>query len=237
MSDDKPRNLPEDALPRAFVERRRTVSIIWFIPLVAAIIGGWLAYRAISENGPTISITFKDASGLEAGKTRIKYKSVTIGTVKKIELKDIHNVTVTAQIAKSGEKFMTENTRFWVVRPRIGGSEISGLETLISGAYISVDPRPGASALTFTGFEKPPAIRVDEKGAKFTLHATDLGSAYPGVPILHRGVTVGRVVDYKFDKDGDGVLINIFIEAPYHLLVRDTSRFWQKSGIDVSFGT
>ncbi|NOX24980.1 MAG: MCE family protein, partial [Deltaproteobacteria bacterium] len=204
--------------------------------MVAAIIGGWLAYKTISASGPTITITFKDASGLVAGKTKIKYKSVVLGKVEKIEIKDLHSVTVTARIDKSGARFMTKSTKFWVVRPRIGGSEISGLETIVSGAYISIDPRPGPSARTFTGLEKPPGVLVDEEGTRFKLRAADLGSAFPGTPILHRGIKVGRVVDYKLAKDDSGVIIDIFIKAPYNLLVRDTSRFWQVTGIDVSYG-
>jgi len=236
MSDESPAPVA-DGLPEAVVDRQRGISIIWLIPLVAALVGGWLAYKTITESGPTITITFEDASGLEAGKTKIKYKSVTLGEVKKIELKTLKSVTVTAKIAKSGEKFMTDKTRFWIVRPRIGGNQISGLETLVSGAYISVDPRPGEKTLSFIGLEKPPGVLVDEQGAQFTLHAKELGSSFPGTPILHRGLKVGRVVDYKLAEDGDGVLIDIFIEAPYHKLVRKNSRFWQKSGIDVSYGT
>jgi len=135
--------LQVDDLPEAVVEKPHAIPIIWLIPLIAALIGGWLAYKTISESGPTITITFKDASGLEAGKTKIKYKSVTLGEVQKIEIKNLSSITVTAKIDKSGKKFMSKNTRFWVVRPRIGGSQISGLETIVSGVYISLDPRPG----------------------------------------------------------------------------------------------
>ena len=236
MSDERPHPSQVDDLPEAVVEKPRGMSIVWLIPVVAALIGGWLAYKAISESGPTITITFEDPSGLEAGKTKIKYKSVTVGEVEKIELKSLQNVTVTAKMAKHAEKFITENTRFWVVRPRIGGGGVSGLETLVSGAYIGIDPRTGPPARAFTGLEKPPGVQVDEEGAQFQLQAKDLGSALPGTPILHHDIKVGRVVDYKFAEDGDGVLIDIFMEAPHHLLVQDTSRFWQKTGIDVSYG-
>ncbi len=233
---ERPHQLQIDDLPEAVVEKPRTIPIIWIVPLVALLIGGWLAYKTISESGPTITITFKDASGLEAGKTKIKYKSVTLGEVKKIEIKNLSSITVTAKIDKSGKKFMSRNTRFWVVRPRIGGSQISGLETIVSGVYISIDPRPGPPSLTFTGLENPPGVLADEKGTLFKLHAANLGSAFPGTAILHRGVKVGRVVNYKLAQGDDGVIIDIFINSPYDLLVRDTSRFWQKTGIDISYG-
>lgn len=228
--------LQVDDLPEAVVEKPHAIPIIWLIPLIAALIGGWLVYKTISESGPTITITFKDASGLEAGKTKIKYKSVTLGEVEKIEIKDLSSITVTAKIDKSGEKFMSRDTRFWVVRPRIGSSRISGLETLVSGAYISIDPRPGPPALAFKGLENPPGVLADEHGTQFKLHAADLGSAFPGTAILHRGVKVGRVVNYKFAQGGDGVIIGIFIKSPYDLLVKDTSQFWQMTGINISYG-
>lgn len=231
-----PNQLQIDDLPEAVVEKPHTIPIIWLIPIVAALIGGWLAYKTVSESGPTVTITFKDASGLEAGKTKIKYKSVTLGEVKKIEIKNLSSITVTAQIDKSGEKFMSRNTRFWVVRPRIGGSRISGLETIVSGVYISIDPRPGPPSLTFTGLENPPGVLADEQGTQFKLHAANLGSSFPGTAILHQGIKVGRVINYKFDQEGDGVVIGIFIKSPYDSLVRDTSRFWQKTGIDISYG-
>ncbi len=237
MSDERPHQSQVDELPEAVVEKPRGMSIVWLIPVVAALIGGWLAYKTISESGPTITITFEDASGLEAGKTKIKYKSVTVGEVENIELTSLQNVTVTAKVAKHAEQYMTENTKFWVVRPRIGSSGISGLETLISGAYIGVAPRTGPPMLMFTGLETPPGVQVDEEGATFTLQATDVGSAFPGTPILHHDINVGRVVDHNFAEGEGGVIIDIFIEAPHHLLVWDTSRFWRKTGIDVSYGT
>ena len=141
MSEERPNQPPVDELPEAHIEKPRGISIVWLIPLIAALVGGWLAYKTISESGPTITISFEDASGLEAGKTKIKYKSVTVGQVEKIELTSLQNVTVTVKMAKHAAEHMTENTRFWVVRPRIGMGEISGLETLVSGAYIGIDPR------------------------------------------------------------------------------------------------
>jgi len=236
MSEERPNQPPVDELPEAHIEKPRGISIVWLIPLIAALVGGWLAYKTISESGPTITITFENAAGLEAGKTKIKYKSVTVGQVEKIELTSLKYVTVTAKVDKGADEYMTENTRFWVVRPRIGAEGISGLETLISGAFIGIDPRTGPPTSTFIGLEKPPGISIDDEGATFQLQAQNLGSTLPGTPIYHRDIKVGRVVDYKLAEGEEGVVIDIFIEAPHHLLVHDTSRFWQKTGIDISYG-
>ena len=238
MKDEDPQNVDVEALPEIVVQKKGGFSIVWIIPIVAALVGGWLAYKTISEKGPTITITFENGAGLEAGKTKIKYKSVEIGTVKSVDLNpDLSGVVVTAELSKPSEKHLTENTTFWVVRPRIGLGGISGLETLVSGDYIAIDPRPGTSSTTtFTGLEKPPGVTRDEEGAKFQLRAENLGSSSSGAPIFYHGFQVGRILDTTLQEDGTGVVINIFIEAPHHLRVRDTSRFWQISGFEISVG-
>lgn len=226
-----------EELPEVTVQKKRGISIVWIIPVVAALIGGWLTYKTISEKGPTVTITFKDGAGLEAGKTKIKYKSIEVGTVKTVHIShDLSHVVVTAELSKQSEPHLTENAQFWVVRPRLGLGGISGLETLVSGAYIAMDPRPGPSARTFTGLEKPPGVTREDEGAQFQLQAENLGSSSPGAPVFYHDIQVGRVLDYVLDTEGEGVLIDIFIQAPHHLRVRDTSRFWQLSGFEVSLG-
>jgi len=237
MKDQDSDSIDLEELPEVTVQKKRGLSIVWIIPVVAAIIGGWLIYKTISEKGPTVTMTFEDGSGLEAGKTKIKYKSIDIGTVKSVHISlDLSRVVVTAEFNKMAEPHLTENTRFWVVRPRIGLGGISGLETLVSGAFIAMDPRPGASAQTFTGLEKPPGVTREDEGAQFRLWAENLGSSSPGAPIFFHDIQVGRVLDYELEKDGGAVLIDIFIQAPHHLRVRDTSRFWQLSGFEISLG-
>ena len=238
MKDEDPQNIEIGELPEIAVSKKPGFSIVWIIPIVAALVGGWLAYKTISEQGPTITITFKDGAGLEPGKAKIKYKSIEVGTVKNVDLiSDLSGVLVTAELSKGSAPLLTENTRFWVVRPRIGVGGISGLETLVSGGYLAIDPRPGHPAQTFTGLEKPPGVTRDEEGSQFQLRTENLGANTPGAPILLHGIQVGRILDTRLQKDGTGVVIDIFIEAPYHLRVRDTSRFWQISGFEISLGT
>jgi len=237
MKYDDPNDVDIDELPEIAVQKKGGFSIVWIIPIVAALVGGWLAYKTISEKGPTITITFKDGGGLEAGKTKIKYKSIEIGTVKSLDIShDLSHVVVIAEFSKKSEPHLTENTKFWVVRPRVGLGGISGLETLVSGAFIAIDPRPGPSARTFTGLEKPPGVTREDEGSQFQLRAENLGSSSPGAPIFFHDIQVGRVLDFELDKDDEGVVIDIFIQAPHHLRVRDTSRFWQLSGFEISLG-
>src|SRR6202045_2242958 len=129
-------------LPRPDIKPRKSwlPSLIWLIPLVAALIGVVLVVRSITEQGPTVTVTFNNADGMEAGKTKVKYKDVEIGSVQAITLtKNLQQVMVKIQLTREAEKFATQGTRFWVVRPRVGANGISGLGTLLSGAYIGVD--------------------------------------------------------------------------------------------------
>jgi paraquat-inducible protein B len=229
----EPRDLPEAVVaPR----KHWSVQLVWIIPIVAAIIGGWLAVKAITDRGPTIKITFRSADGLEAGKTKIKYKEVEIGHVTEIALaEDRRNVIVTAQVTKQAESFLVEDTRFWVVRPRIAGGQVTGLGTLLSGSYIGVDIGDSeAPRRNFTALEEPPIVTGDLPGRQFVLRANDLGSIEVGVPVYFRRTQVGEVVAAGLDKDGGGVSFRIFIHAPYDQYVTQNTRFWNASGIDVS---
>jgi paraquat-inducible protein B len=208
---------------------------VWLVPLVALLIGGWLAIKALTEKGPTITISFADANGLEAGKTKIKYKEVDIGQVASIHFsEDASHVIVTADIVKEAEGFLAETTRFWVVRARVTGSEVSGLATLFSGAYIAVDPgKEGEPARHFEGLETPPVVTTDLPGRHFHLAAQKLGSIEYGSPVYYRQIKVGEVEGVSLDETGDMVMVQVFVEAPYHRFVRLNSRFWQSSGLDL----
>ncbi|MCP3951058.1 MAG: MCE family protein [Desulfobacterales bacterium] len=226
----------EDDIPAASVQppKNRFISIVWLIPIVAFCIGGWLVYKTLSEKGPTITITFKSANGLEAGKTRISYKEVDLGKVTKIELsEDLSHVIVSAALAKSAATFLSENTRFWVVRARVAARGVSGLGTLFSGAYITLDPgKPGSFIESFQGIEEPPAVATDAPGRTFYLKALRRGSIDTGSPVLYRQIEAGQVVSYNLSKDGKIVTLKVFISAPYHRFVYQNTRFWNASGID-----
>lgn len=237
MSEETPRSIPAlGETPVAEVRTKRSFSVVWVIPLAALLIGGWLAYKAFSEKGPTITITFENAEGLEAGKTKIKYKDVDIGEVTKIALsKDLSNVELTAEMHKEAETYLTDQTRFWVVRARVAAGEVSGLGTLFSGVYIGIDPREeGKPQKRFKGLEVPPVLTADLPGRHFTLLAKDLGSLDVGSPVYYRKVKVGKVVSYALDVERDNLKIQVFIQAPFHKIVTRETRFFNASGVDVA---
>ena len=224
---------------QAVVRTKKGISIVWVVPLVAILIGGWLAYKAITEKGPSITITFENAEGLEAGKTKIKFKDVEIGQVESIRLSDnLGHVIATADLVKESETYLTENTRFWVVRARVAAGEVSDLGTLFSGAYIGIDPgKPGNPQRSFKGLETPPIVTRDLPGLHFMIEAETLSSLDIGSPIHYRNIKVGQIVAYELKKDGQSFDIKIFIHAPYHEYVRKNSRFYNAGGLDVSLDT
>jgi paraquat-inducible protein B len=232
------RDPPRSSIPESKnVPKKRTrLSLVWFIPILAAVVGAWVAVTRVLSEGPKITIVMKSAEGLEAGKTKIHYNGVDIGTISKIELtKDHQHVILTAQMAPKTEDFLVADTKFWVVRPRISGANISGLGTLISGAYIGVEIGSSREEKSeFVALETPPVITGDIPGRFFTLNTSDLGSLDTGTPIYFRRLQVGQVASYALDKDGKDLTVKVFVQAPYDQYVNPNTRFWHASGIDVS---
>ncbi|MCR8960526.1 MlaD family protein [Variovorax sp. CCNWLW225] len=235
--DVKPNdNQAPPGLPPPRVVRRRQwlPSLIWLIPIVAALVGVMLIAKILMERGPEIVLTFNTAEGLEAGKTAVKYKDVQIGTVQSLRLaRDRSHVRVIVQLNNEAKSFTAEDSRFWVVRPRLDTSGISGLSTLLSGAYIGADAGVSTeTASEFKGLEVPPIVTRDASGQQFLLRATDIGSLDVGSPVYFRRIKVGQVAAYELDGDGRGVTLRIFVNAPYDKFVGVNTRFWQASGID-----
>ena len=221
--------------PRRTKRKRWLPSLIWLVPIVALVVGGTLMARVILARGALVSVTFNSAEGIEAGKTRVKYKSVDIGVVKAVGLTDDRSgAVVQIELTHDGKAFAASDTRFWVVRPRVAAGSISGLGTLLSGAYIGVDGgRSHDKKSEFKGLDTPPAIYADTPGKQFTLHAPDLGSLDIGAPVYFRRVRVGQVTAYDIDADGKGVTLHIFVTAPFDKFVARGTRFWNASGIDL----
>ena len=224
-------------IPEAEVAERRGFSLVWLIPAVAAAIALWLGYTTIQGQGPLVTITFKDAEGIEVGKTKVKYKDVDVGLVEDLAIsEDLSRVLVTARMVKGAAPYMNDGTEFWIVRPRIGAGGVSGLGTLVSGAFIEVDPGSGEATLSFTGLEEPPPIRSDVAGRRYQLRAESLGSVSRGAPLYYRDIEVGQVLGHQLAEDRESLLVDVFVAAPHDQLVRANSRFWNASGFELNFG-
>lgn len=216
----------------------KTVSPVWIIPIVTILVGLWLGLDSWQKRGTEIEIVFESASDIEVGKTEVRLKDVPVGKVKEMRLSpDLSSVRVTLAIDRQVKDHLSENSRFWLVSPRVSASGISNLGTLISGIYIVMDPgERGKSRRNFKGLSEPPAIKSDDIGTQFILLADQLGSLDIGSPIYHRNVRVGEVTGYKLDAAGTHVEIRIFVQAPYDKLVYTRTHFLNVSGFGLTVG-
>jgi len=227
-----PHGIPQPGRkPRA----RWLPSLVWVIPIVAAVVGLSLLISTLASRGPEITVTFRTAEGLTPGKTPVRYKDVDIGLVKTARLAaDRSHVIATIALTKDARSFAVADTRFWVVRPRFAMSGVSGLETLLSGAYIGVDAgKSGETTRSFTGLEVPPTVTADASGRQFVLRAQDLGSLDIGSPVYYRRVQVGHVVAYQLEPNGRDITLRVFVNKPYDKLISADTRFWHASGVDL----
>jgi len=222
----------------ASVKPRRKIPVIWLVPIVAALLGIWLVVYNYLTQGPTITIVFATAEGIQPGKTKIKALSVELGVVESVELnKELDQVIVTAQLENYAKPLLREDTQFWVVRPRIGPGGISGLGTLLSGGYIRLEAGAGEEGRRqFAGLDNPPVTAAGTPGLQLSLTSNKAGSITAGDPVLYRGYRVGSVESADFDPDGQEVTYTLFIDAPYDSLVNENTRFWNASGISLKAG-
>lgn len=219
------------------VVKKSKISMVWIVPIVVLVLGATIVYKTIRDAGIPITLTFVSADGLEAGKTKIRYKDVDIGLVDSVRISDdATHVILGATLEKHAEKYLAETTRFWVVRPRVTLQGITGLGTLLSGAYINIDPGTGASAREFEGLETPPILDLDSDARQYILHSEEIGSVSVGSPIMYRGFQVGEVLSYEMMEGDTGVEIKFFVDDPHHQRVFTESKFWDVSGLDVRAG-
>ena len=223
----------------AHVRPRRWFAWVWIVPIAAAGIVIWLAWRALADRGPDIIIAFKTAEGLQAGQTKIQHRNVDVGTVESVELTpDMSQIIVHARMTRAAAPYLNDRTRFYVVSPHVGVGGISGLSTIVSGSYIEMYPGRGGGEpqRRFVALDEPPILPPDTAGRSFTLEAPDLSSLTRGSPITYNGVSVGEVEGFTLAQDGTHVTVTAFIREPWDNLVHPETRFWNAGGVDLSAG-
>ncbi len=217
----------------AKITSTKSISRIWIIPILVVVVGGWMVYQQWKNQGPLITIELQSATGIEVNKTPIKVRDLDVGQVKKITLKpDLDGVLVTARIDANASHLLTDKSDFWVVAPRISFSEVSGLNTLLSGSYIAMAANDsGKEQLNFIALERPPVTPAGTPGLHVILQSDDEFAYKPGDPIIYKGFKVGEFEDAVFNIEERVVYYDAFIEAPYHKLVTENTRFWDVSGV------
>jgi len=231
--------LPSETLPlQPVVKTARRLSPIWIIPVIAAFLGLWLAWKFYSERGPQIIVRFETAEGVVANKTPVVCRSVNVGTVERVELTDdLKGVEVTMQMTSEATRLLTRDAQIWVVRARYGAAGISGLNTLLSGNYVELEPGLSKEPRReFIGLEQPPVTPKGVPGLHITLFTNEAGSIGPGAPILYKGLSAGKIESRTFHPENGKVEFGAFVSEQFVPLVRKNTKFWNISGIDVQLG-
>lgn len=231
---EKNDSVPRD-LPQAKINERTRISIVWIVPVIAAIAAGWLIYKNVRETGPVIGIQFSDGSGLQANQTVLKYRGVRVGEVRSVQLaKDTAHVEVEARLTASAKNLARDGSVFWIVRPEVGAGGLSGLETIVSGPYIQVQPGGGREQKKFIGAEEPPILEQSKSGLEIILTTPQINTLSIGSPVYYRGIEVGDVEYFVLSANSTSVEIHARIEPAFAPLVRADSEFWNAGGISVS---
>ncbi len=215
--------------------RRKRISVIWIVPIVAAVVAGWLVYDRVRNVGPAIMIVFEEGQGLQAGQTAVRFRGVKIGDVRSVSLTpDGRKVEVRVVLDKSAKNVAREGALFWVVRPEVSAGGLRGLDTLVSGTYIQVEPGRGREQKQFDGLENPPMISSTKPGLEIDLTSPELGSLTLGAPVYYRGMEVGAVEFYSRNEDATQVKVRVRIDTRYAPLVTQNTKFWNAGGLNVS---
>ena len=225
----------ENKSGEAKVQKVKNWSPVWIFPIVTALIGAWILFYHYSHQGPVVTLITTNAEGIEGGKTTIKSRSVDVGVVESATLTDdLTHVEITARLNAGMEKLLHGDSVFWVVKPQVGREGISGLGTLLSGAYIELQPgKKGAQPEQYQLLDSPPLAPPDAKGIRVILDSKKAGQLSPGDPVLFRGYRVGSVETSTFDTQKRTISYQLFINAPNDRLVTSNVRFWKDSGIAV----
>ena len=218
------------------VTRKDINYIIWIVPLIAIVVGGWMIYKYYENIGPKIAITFKNSAGLEPKHSYIKYRDVKVGVIEKVEiLKDRDGVRVTATMNKDVKPFLNKSTKFWIVKPEIGLGKVRGLDALMSGSYIQMYAKSGDEFKDdFKGLEKQPIELSKEQGKTYKLFSRNSFDLSADTPVYYKQRVVGKIQRVDFTPDGRGVDIYIFVREPYTKYINHTTRFWNIENIDIS---
>lgn len=234
MSLEKKDATTTNDLPRAKIKKHPRPVFIWIVPLIAAIAAGELIFKYVRAIGPLITIQFSDGNGLQANQTVIKYHGVRVGEVRSVELAaDTVHVEVQARLAASAKYLAREGSQFWIVRPQVGAGGLHGLETIVSGPYIQVQPGGGQPQKKFTGAEEPPILKTSKSGLEIILTAPQIKTLSIGSPVYYRGIEVGTVEYFVLDTNATQVKIHLLIKPGFAPLVRTGTKFWNAGGISV----
>ncbi|TMP42551.1 mammalian cell entry protein [Pseudoalteromonas citrea] len=214
-------------------------SAIWLVPVIALIITAWMLYQHQINKGHTIFVKMQNAEGIVAGKTEVKVRNVKVGLVDSLRLQLEQNAVIArVQIDTHYDDLLTEDAKLWIVKPRIDESGISGMNTLLSGVYLELEPGQSETRSTlFTLQDEPALISPDVMGKRFSLTANQAEVLDVGSGIYFRNYKIGQIESAKFNIDELTMEYGIFIFAPYDKLITTNAIFWVSAGVNISLST
>lgn len=214
------------------------ISAIWIVPIITLLIGVWMVYSHFVDQGRTVTLIANDASGIVAGKTVIKSRSVDVGIVEAVTLSDDYTeVVIQGRLYKNMDSLVKKDSVFWIVQPQIGKDGVSGLGTLFSGVYIELlsgKAKEAPKSETFKLLNSPPLLMPSDAGIRINLVSDQDSVISKGAAVLFRGFQVGSVETSEFDIKSRNMKYQLFIAKPYDSLVTQNIRFWKEGGIDLS---
>lgn len=220
-------------LPRAKIRRQSKFNLVWLIPVIAAAAAAWLIFNSVRQSGPLITIEFNEANDMKANQTMLRYRGVRVGDVRSVKLsRDSQHVEVQVRLDKSAENLARDGSLFWIVRPEVGAGGLHGLETIVSGPYLQVQPGTGAPQKKFTGAERPP-ISKTSGALEIIVTTPQIRTLNAGSPVFYRGLEVGKVLYLALGEDSTLANVHLLIETNFAPLVRADSKFWNAGGINV----
>ncbi len=229
--------MEENKIAEPIITQKKSLPIVWLLPMIALLIGCWLVYKSITEADIIAKLKLSSGVGIVPGRTEVRYKGIPVGKIKTVQLNQkLDGVTAELAIDRTAGHLLKEQTLFWLVKPRVSMQGVSGLDTIMSGSYVDLKPGGGAPKFDFVALPKPPSLDQNEPGLHLTLKSEDLGSIHYGAPIMYRKVIVGSVQGHSFNQDHSGIVINVHIKEPYMHLVTESTRFFNSSGISISGG-
>jgi paraquat-inducible protein B len=235
MTDESELDIPKANVRRGY----GSLLSIWLVPIIALAVAAFLIIKTVAEQGTEISVVFENAEGLTPGKTQLKFKDVNIGLLKRIDILDNEEgVSVVIDVNRAADKYLTDTARFWVVSPSIGLQGITGLQTILSGSFIEIDPgKGGGRKKEFVGLATPPVITSTDKGTEYVLSTSSLGNIERGTPVFYKGLRVGTVLGYRLAENNQSIDIYTFVKAPFDSLVLEGTNFWNAGGVNVKVST
>lgn len=200
---------------------------LWWVVLASIVLAVVLAVGSLKAHGPSITIRFSEGHGLKPGDV-LKHRGIAIGEVSDVSLNsDLSGVVVHVQLDAKAAHIARRGSQFWIERPRVSLSRVSGLETVVGAKYLGVLPGPERSpnVVEFDGVESPPTLSEPDF-IEITISFREGRGLQVSDPVRHRGIVVGEVTAVDLNHELSAVSVRVRLSGEAHHLAREGTQFW-----------